>query len=582
MRSLALIFFQYYIVSFSGLYFSSAADDTLTPIQSIKNGSTLVSTGQSFELGFFSSGESSNQYLGIWYKRFPNIVVWVANRENPVNDSHAILNISSTGNLVIFDGENKTVWSSNSSRAAKNPVAQLLDSGNFVVRDTDSEDTDSYLWESFELPSDTQLPGMKIGWNLKTGINRYLTSWKDLNDPSPGDFTYGIEKIGLPQVVLREGMKKRFRTGPWNGIRFSGFSSQLSTVFNHVFVDTTEELYVNSEVKDNSIITRLVVNESGLIQRLVLYGNSSEWTVMYALQNDLCDDYARCGPNGICRINKRPICECLTGFLPRLQHEWEVLNWTAGCVRTPLGCQKGEGFVKLANVKLPDLMEFKLNKSLNLKDCRAECLKNCSCIAYANSDISNGGTGCLMWFGNLIDIREFIEGQTEQDIYIRMPASELSDSSLKSKTMVITVATSTIFGLLAFLLACWYAIWKYRRKKRGSKTDKEDLELPLFDFVTIASATNNFSDSNKIGKGGFGLVYKGELFKGLDIAVKRLSSNSHQGVEQFKNEVVMIAKLQHRNLVRLLGCCIERDERMLIYEFMPNKSLDCFIFGSFI
>ncbi|XP_022733566.1 G-type lectin S-receptor-like serine/threonine-protein kinase SD1-1 isoform X2 [Durio zibethinus] len=112
----------------------------------------------------------------------------------------------------------------------------------------------------------------------------------------------------------------------------------------------------------------------------------------------------------------------------------------------------------------------------------------------------------------------------------------------------------------------------------GSRVDKEDLELPLFDFVTIASATSNFSNSNKIGEGGFGLVYKGELFRGQEIAVKRLSSNSKQGVEEFKNEVVMIAKLQHRNLVRLLGYCVERDERMLIYEFMPNKSLDCFIF----
>ncbi|XWS10557.1 hypothetical protein CRYUN_Cryun38cG0006000 [Craigia yunnanensis] len=520
MTTLASIFFHC-LVAFSSLYYSSATD-TLTPTQSIRNGSTLVSSGQSFELGFFSPGLSKNQYLAIWYKKFPDIVVWIANREKPVKDSHAILNISSTGNFVIFDGENNTVWSSNSSRAAKNPVAQLLDSGNFVVRDKDTEDTKSYLWESFDFPSDTQLPGMKMGWNLKTGISRHLTAWNDVHDPSPGDFKYRIDNIGLPQLFLYEEMKKRFRTGPWNGIRFSGVPSQQNTFIKNVFVDTTEELYIKYEVKDNSLISRIMVNESGLLQLLVLYGNSSEWSVMYTLQNDLCDDYARCGPNGICSINTSPICECLTGFLPRLQ-EWHVLNWTGGCVRTPLDCQKGEGFVKLGNVKLPDLLEFKLNKRLNLKECRAECLKNCSCTAYANSDISNGGSGCLMWFGNLIDIREFIEGESEQDIYIRMPASELR-----------------------------------------SRVDKEDLEFPLFDFVTIASATNNFSNSNKIGEGGFGLVYKGELFNGQEIAVKRLSSNSQQIVEEFKNEVVMIAKLQHRNLVRLLGYCIERDERMLI------------------
>ncbi|XP_022733558.1 S-locus-specific glycoprotein S13-like [Durio zibethinus] len=474
MTTLGLVFFHC-LVLFSGIYYSSAAD-TLTPTQSIRNGSTLVSSSKIFELGFFSPGESKNQYLAIWYKKFPDIVVWIANRENPVKDSHAIHTISSTGNLVIFDGENNIFWSSNSSRATKSPVfAQLLDSGNFVVRDND---TKSYLWESFDFPSDTQLPGMKMGRNFKTGINRFLTAWKDVYDPSPGDFTYRIDNIGLPQLFLRQGMKKRFRTGPWNGIRFSGVPLQNTTVLNYVFVDTTEELYINYAVKDNSLISRFMLTESGLLQRLVLYGNSGEWTVMYSVQNDLCDDYAQCGPNGICRINKRPICECLTGFLPRLPHEWEVLNWTGGCARrTPLDCQKGEGFVKLENVKLPDLLEFKFNKNLNLKECRAECFKNCSCTAYANSDISNGGSGCLMWFGNLIDIREYIQGQSKQDIYIRMPASELSDSSWKSKNIVIIVVTSTISGLLAFFLACWYRILKKKRKKIGKQTHPKLLLL---------------------------------------------------------------------------------------------------------
>ncbi|CAL5408459.1 unnamed protein product [Camellia sinensis] len=105
-------------------------------------------------------------------------------------------------------------------------------------------------------------------------------------------------------------------------------------------------------------------------------------------------------------------------------------------------------------------------------------------------------------------------------------------------------------------------------------------ELPFMELATIKAATGNFSDRNKLGQGGFGTVYKGILCDGKEIAVKRLSGKSWQGLEEFKNEVILIAKLQHRNLVRLVGCGIEGEEKLLIYEYMPNKSLDLFIFDS--
>ncbi|KAJ3670471.1 hypothetical protein LUZ60_010795 [Juncus effusus] len=110
------------------------------------------------------------------------------------------------------------------------------------------------------------------------------------------------------------------------------------------------------------------------------------------------------------------------------------------------------------------------------------------------------------------------------------------------------------------------------------KSEERSSEFPLFNFSQIAIATNNFSSDNKLGQGGFGLVYKGVLPDGLEIAVKRLSAQSGQGLVEFKNEIQLIAKLQHRNLVRLIGWCIQGEEKILIYEYMPNKSLDFFIF----
>uniref|UniRef100_A0A0E0LRX1 Protein kinase domain-containing protein n=1 Tax=Oryza punctata TaxID=4537 RepID=A0A0E0LRX1_ORYPU len=106
------------------------------------------------------------------------------------------------------------------------------------------------------------------------------------------------------------------------------------------------------------------------------------------------------------------------------------------------------------------------------------------------------------------------------------------------------------------------------------------VDFPIFTFREIASATNNFSDSNILGHGGFGTVYKGTMEGDKDIAVKRLSKGSLQGVVEFKNEVVLISKLQHRNLVKLLGCCIHGDEKLLVYEYLPNKSLDAFLFNA--
>ncbi|XP_058072873.1 cysteine-rich receptor-like protein kinase 10 isoform X2 [Magnolia sinica] len=176
------------------------------------------------------------------------------------------------------------------------------------------------------------------------------------------------------------------------------------------------------------------------------------------------------------------------------------------------------------------------------------------------------------------------------------PTSQEGDNTKSVKVIIIAVV-STLLGVL-ILVACFF-FYQSRRKRAqrakkkerhqkamteimGAQTMQEEevkaQELPLIDLDTIEEATNYFSDENKLGEGGFGPVYKGMLPDGKQIAVKRLSRSSVQGLEEFKNEILLIAKLQHRNLVRLLYCCIEKAEKMLVYEFMPNTSLDVFLF----
>ncbi|KAF9588046.1 hypothetical protein IFM89_007287 [Coptis chinensis] len=153
----------------------------------------------------------------------------------------------------------------------------------------------------------------------------------------------------------------------------------------------------------------------------------------------------------------------------------------------------------------------------------------------------------------------------------------------KSVNVVAIVVPVIVAVILAAI--CVYFITKRTRKNRRKRKPELIYENDIrsedslqFDLNMIRTATNDFSDANKLGEGGFGAVYKGELLDGQEIAVKRLSKKSGQGSLEFKNEVVLLHKLQHRNLVRLLGFCFAGDEKLLIYEYVPNRSLDKYIF----
>ncbi|XP_030451933.1 cysteine-rich receptor-like protein kinase 44 isoform X1 [Syzygium oleosum] len=152
-----------------------------------------------------------------------------------------------------------------------------------------------------------------------------------------------------------------------------------------------------------------------------------------------------------------------------------------------------------------------------------------------------------------------------------------------SNTTVIIVVASSVSAVLLIGVIVLLIVKRKKKQPRqrveGEVVDEiSTAESLQFDFGTIREATDNFSNSKKLGEGGFGAVYMGQLSNGQEIAVKRLSRNSGQGEVEFKNEVMLLARLQHRNLVRLLGFCLEGVERLLIYEFVPNSSLDQFIF----
>lgn len=155
-------------------------------------------------------------------------------------------------------------------------------------------------------------------------------------------------------------------------------------------------------------------------------------------------------------------------------------------------------------------------------------------------------------------------------------------SSQDAMKIMVSVLVVVIVCTLFYCIYCWR--WRKRNAVRRSLLQslrpRSSSDLPLVDLASIHAATNNFAKANKLGEGGFGPVYRGVLSGGSEIAVKRLSARSRQGAAEFRNEVELIAKLQHRNLVRLLGWCAERDEKLLVYEYLPNRSLDAFLFDA--
>ncbi|CAL9135890.1 unnamed protein product [Musa textilis] len=547
--------------------------DTLTSSTPLSDNQTLTSAGGIFELGFFSPGNSSEWYLGIWYKEIPDQpIVWVANRDAPLNGSVRMLNLTADGNLLLL---NK--WSTNTSNATY-PLLQLSDSGNLILTGGIPK---SILWQSFDHPSDTFLPGMKIGLDFAAKLDRHLISWKSSSDPSPGNYSYRMDPHGVPEVYIWEGSSRTFRTGPWNGKGWSGRPDMWTNgVLRFHFVMNQHEVYYTFESLNKSVLCRAVIDESGVLQRLVWSTTSNRWDLFWLVPEDPCDQYATCGANGMCTTIYSPRCQCLQGFTPKSPKDWDLRENSDGCVRrTGLNCST-DGFFALQKVKLPDTSNASMESNKTLNECQDLCLKNCSCLACA----LNGESMCITWHSDLVDVRMFIEGG--DDLYIRLAASELDSSRSNSGNKIRLAIAVTIPVLSSLLLLCvGLLLWLKRRRRNhvmsshsnGSK--ESELELPLFDMRRIKAATNDFSIDKILGVGGFGPVYKGQLEDGQEVAVKRLSKNSIQGIDEFKTEVMLIAKLQHRNLVRLLGCCIEDEERMLIYEYMQNTSLDAFIFA---
>ncbi|KAM1015866.1 hypothetical protein ACFX1Q_045453 [Malus domestica] len=587
-RMLFYIFVSYAAVLLCSSHPFCCARDTITygaPITDGVESGTLVSSGGRFELGFFSPSLNGTQrYVGIWYHQLsPRTVVWVANRETPV------LNSTSTGflalrdgNLQVLDTTGKSYWSTTAETSESlTQTVTLMDSGNLVLSSGDDKLAVNILWQSFQRPTDTFIPGMVLDKSLE------LTSWRGEDDPAKGKFIFKQDQVGENQYVISKSESILY----WKGGEpatdaFYSFDQMLPAV-TYLLSNFSKKYVVRNSPKIFSSPSQ----------------NSTYKNITIPPRSEY--DYTSCNSN-----NRPLLCKCLPGFKPQYLQQWNSGDFSGGCTREYALCgdDKNDTFLSLKKMKVvnPDLG---INVD-NETECRNMCLTSCQCNAYSYANFSQRRDAppslCRIWDS----VNNLEEEYTDrgQDLSVRVVLSDLEGNlpepskedhtrrKLSLSLIIVAVLLSVIF--LACIVISIY-IWRRnmnnkrdqirrgqfdseRRVKELIDTsefkEEEGIDVPFFDLQTILDATDNFSNANKLGQGGYGPVYKGMFLGGQEIAVKRLSRVSGQGLQEFRNEVVLIAKLQHRNLVRLKGYCMKGEEKILLYEYMPNISLDSFIF----
>jgi hypothetical protein len=292
------------------------------------------------------------------------------------------------------------------------------------------DNNEKLLWQSFDYPTDTSLPHMKLGLNRITGLDRFLISWKSQDDPGTGDYLYKMNPSASPQVYLYRRSTQYWRSDPWPWQPSA--AATTSSGYNFNFVNNEDEVSYTYFLDDPSIISRLVIDNSGSLQQLTWNNGDLQWKEHWSAPNYRCDNYGQCGANSICdlespdNMNKFD-CTCLPGYEPKSPRDWYLKDGSKGCVKKQLEismCGNGEGFVKVEHLKGPDTSNATwMDMSMSSSECEQACLSNCSCTAFTSINIDGKGTSCLVWYGELMDISE--NSNKWWYINVRVDANEL-------------------------------------------------------------------------------------------------------------------------------------------------------------
>ncbi|PON53673.1 S-receptor-like serine/threonine-protein kinase [Trema orientale] len=525
----------------------------------------LVSPNFVFAAGFKPVNSStSNLYtFSIWYQNVTGKdVVWSAHdNDTSTVDTSAALTITPSGELQLLNSSRRNLWPGKTTGNPNSTRLTLRDDGNLVFGN----------WESFRYPTDTILPNQNI-----TGT----------------------------EIVSGNG---KFRFKDRNKLVFGSSDQYWST--NNAFVKLDKDGKLTQE-NSASLITsdfglnrsrRLTLDDDG---NLRIYGFDPDqrvWTEVWHATHELCTIHGTCGPNAICTSDgsNSSSCVCPPGFNPPTGDPKQ-----GGCQRKIPMTEKTR-FIRLDYVNFTASNETTFSQATNLSDCESNCRKNQNCLGYMFKYDGKGSCSLKIDPDDRL-LNGYWSPGTESAMFLRVDQSEKDETTFRGMTEILEttcpirielplpptdsntttrniVIICTLFAaeLISGALFFWAFLKKYIKYRDMARTLGLEL-LPAggpkrFSYAELKAATSDFS--HLIGKGAFGDVYKGELTDHRVVAVKCLK-NVAGGEPDFWAEVTIIARMHHLNLVRLWGYCAEKGQRILVYEYVPNGSLDKYLFPS--
>ncbi|CAL4978677.1 unnamed protein product [Urochloa decumbens] len=540
-------------------FLAAVARDTILPGDGIPGNQTLVSMNGEFELGFFAPGAGIHRFLGVRFKKMPTTspTFWVGNRV-PITDlSTAALEVF-RGSLCIKEA-GTSLWCSSvvgdgpsPPAAADAAAAVLLDNGNLVVRD--KANSSRILWQTFDCPGDSLLPGATLGFVRETGSNVSMTY---MDYPHNGSISVDqSRRNGF--VLTTDGLDTLGTFPDWMVTSQENGSSLL---LNLPDPNVTEFLQFHL-----GQVSLLRWSEDSAA------ANKSGWVARWTFPSDCKSSGFYCGNFGACKSNGK--CSCLDGFEPSYPVEWGLGYFVTGCSRSlPLSCEANgqtehdDSFILIDNLQgLPYNPQNDLAESD--EDCKQACFSKSYCVAYVYD------SGCKLWFYNLYNL-SFAARPPYSKVYVRWGSKLRAKKGLHTIAILLLVAAFVAMVSVILILAL---LWRYRRDLFTCRRSEVEGSLVFYSYGQMKKATRNFSD--KLGEGGFGSVFKGTMPGpgSTVIAVKSLKGSGHAD-KQFRAEVQTVGVITHTNLVRLLGFCVKGDMRLLVYEYMPNGSLDSHLFS---